>query len=442
MTKKQRRKKNPTLSPIYGFPVVAWLICLLAAMFYAYDYMLRVQPSIMMPNLIRFFNTNVVGIGVLSAFYYYAYTPLQIPAGLIIDRYSTRMVLTISVFLCALGAVFFALIDHYSVALIARALMGIGSAFAFIGALKLGALWLPHKHYALFTGIVTALGVVGAMFADTVLSKMVNHIGWQETVLITAYIGIALGLLIALIIRNKPNKVRALPREFKNWSHTWGRLIFITKSWQFWINGIVGGLLFLPINVFASLWGIDFLKHAYFLTNQHSATAISLVFLGTAIGAPLAGWISDRIKKRKTPLFVGCGFATLLTLAILYETNVSELTLYIMLFLLGLFVGSQVLVFSIAREISPPRTTGTTAASTNFLITAGAAVFQPLIGYLLVKFWQGELTSAGTPYYLLVTYRKALLVLPIALMISFLLIFLLPETNCKLQHKRLKKRYR
>ena len=435
-----KRISKKSLS-VYDFSITPWVICLLAAVFYSYDYFLRVQPSVMIRDLMHFFSTNAVGIGFLSAFYYYAYTPLQIPAGLIIDRYSTRMVLTISVFLCVLGAFVFALVNHYPVALIARALMGIGSAFAFIGALKLGALWLPQKHYALFTGITTGLGTVGAMFTDTILSRMVGRIGWQETVLVTAYIGIVIGILIMLIVRNKPNNVKPLPREFRSWSHTWHRLIFMAKSWRFWINGIVGGLLFLPINVFASLWGVGFLRYGYYLTDHHAATAISLVFLGTAIGSPLAGWISDRIKKRKTPLFVGCGFATLLTLAILYETNVSELTLYIMLFLLGLFVGSQVLVFSIAREISPPRTTGTATAGTNFLVTAGAAIFQPFIGYLLVKFWQGSMTPAGIPRYSLATYRDALIVLPILLAIAFLLVFLLPETNCKLQHKHLKKRY-
>ena len=257
---KSRFTNTKTLSPIYNHMWMAWLICALAATFYAYDYFLRVQPSVMIQPVMKFYATNATGIGFLSAFYYYLYTPLQIPAGLIIDRYSTRMVLTGSILICAIGAVLFAEIPHYSVALIARALMGIGSAFAFIGALKLGALWLPQKHFALFTGLAAGLGTVGALATDTILSRMVAHIGWQEAVLVTAYIGMVISALMFLIIRNKPNKVKPMPREFKDWSHAWKRLKFMAKSWRFWMNGIVGSLLYFPINVFASLWGIEFFK--------------------------------------------------------------------------------------------------------------------------------------------------------------------------------------
>jgi len=428
-------KQTSTFS-IYDLSFMPWIVCLLPGLFYAYDFLLRVQPSVMIHPLMQFYGTNAAGIGVLSAFYYYAYTPLQIPAGLIIDKYSTRIVLTVSIFLCAIGAFIFAGVHYYSAALVARALMGIGSAFAFIGAIKLGALWLPQKHFAMFTGIVTGLGTIGAMFTDTVLSGMVTHLGWQEATLMTAYIGIVLGILIALIVRNKPKHVKQPPREFRNWHHTLRRLLFLAKQWRFWINGIVGTLLFLPINVFASLWGVAFLRRAHHITNQHSAVAISLIFFGTAIGCPLAGWISDRIKKRRTPIFVGCVGAIIMTFSILYETNVSNFTLYIMLFLLGLFVGTQVLVFSIAREISLPKSTGTATASTNFLVTLGAAVFQPLIGYLLVLFWDGSYDTPGIPHYTLANYRDAVLVVPLALILAFLLTFLLPETNAALQHKR------
>ena len=436
MPKRSRIKKTKPLAPIYDRLWVGWLICALAATFYAYDFLLRVQPSIMIRPIMEFYSTNAAGVGLLSAFYYYAYTPLQIPAGLIIDRYSTRMVLTGSILLCVVGTILFAEVNHYSIALIARALMGIGSAFAFIGALKLGARWLPQKHFALFAGMASGLGTVGALATDTILSRMVAHVGWQEAVLLSAYVGIVIGALIFLIVRNKPNKAKPIPRKLKDWSHSWNRLKFMAKSWRFWTNGIVGCLLYLPINVFASLWGIDFLNHAYYLTNQHSATAIALIFLGNAVGSPLFGWFSDKIKKRKTPLFIGCIFAILLSFAVLFETDISLVSLYFMLFLLGFFVGAQVLVFSIAREISPPRATGTATASTNFLVTMGAAVFQPLIGYLLVKLWTGGYDVSGIPHYTLQTFREALVIMPISLVITFFLIFLLPETNCKLKPRR------
>ena len=131
-TKKQSKSIYDTLS-------MAWLICLLAAVFYAYDFLLRVQPNILVHQLLDYFDTNAAGVGILYSAYYWAYTPLQIPVGLLIDRYNTRIILTLSALVCAIGAFLFAKMPSYPIALNAIMLMSSGSAFAFIGALKLAA---------------------------------------------------------------------------------------------------------------------------------------------------------------------------------------------------------------------------------------------------------------------------------------------------------------
>jgi len=410
--------------------LIPWIICLLAALFYFYDFFLRVTPSVMIAPLMKGYNVGAMEIGFISAFYYYAYTPLQIPSGAVADKYSIRWVLTLSAFMCALGTFIFASFVNVPAALFGRALMGIGSAFAFVGALKLASLWLPKRHFALFIGLTTALGTIGAVFADTILSRMVDLWGWRLSVYVTGIAGLFLTLLLFLVVRDKPKWVTRMPRSYHTWKNTFIRIWELIGNWRFWINGAVGCFLFLPVSVFASLWGVAFLIQSYHLSPTAGATATSLIFVGTAVGSPLVGWISDRIKSRRKPIFVGGLLTFVFSVLLIYMHDLPKMAVFILLFLIGFFVSPQVLVFAIAREISPPRSTGISTATTNFFVTIGAAIFQPLIGYLLTIHWTGARTTDGIPLYSTSNYHDALLILPIVLGISFLLTFLLPKTGC------------
>lgn len=411
--------------------LIPWLICLLAVLFYFYDFFLRVTPSVMIHPLMQQYGAGATEIGFISAFYYYAYTPLQIPSGVVIDKYSIRWTLTLSALLCAVGTLIFASFVNLTAAFIGRALMGIGSAFAFIGALKLAALWLPKRYFALFSGLATAFGVIGAVSADTILSRLVVSIGWRSSVYITAIAGFIIAALIFLVVRDKPSWVTRMPKSYHSWKHTWKRVFELLKMWRFWINGIVGACLFVPVSVFASLWGVAFLIGSYHLSATESATAASLVFIGAAVGSPIAGWFSDLIQNRRLLLFIGTLATTGLSLVLIYISGLSPITVLILLFLIGVFAGPQILVFAIAREISPPRSTGISTASTNFIVTLSAAIFQPLIGYLLALHWTGTLTASGTPNYTNADYRFSLFVIPAALFIAFFLTFAIPRTRCR-----------
>src|SRR5437899_1255372 len=110
----------------------AWLICALGALYYSYEYLLRISPSVMELPLRHHFNLSATGFGLLSAFYYYAYVPLQIPVGILLDRYGPRILLTFACFICVLGTFLFAGTQVFWIAASGRFLVGFGSAFAFV----------------------------------------------------------------------------------------------------------------------------------------------------------------------------------------------------------------------------------------------------------------------------------------------------------------------
>jgi MFS family permease len=390
------------------------------------------MPSVMIHPLMSSYGVNAGQIGILSAFYYYLYTPLQIPAGIVMDKYSPRKVLALACLTCASGAILFALTQSFVLACLARALMGIGSAFAFVGTLKLAAMWLPDNRFALFAGLTGSIGIMGAIFADNVLSYMVEDYGWKHTVYITGLIGIALTVIIFIFLK-RPAKLKHKVdfEDYHSWRQIFKRLLLLARSPYTWLNGVIGLLLFLPISVFASLWGVDFISKKYNLLNANAASATSLVFIGLAIASPFAGFISDALKSRKIPLFIGALGCFISSYVLIYVDDVSLTTSYVLLFLIGVFAAPQVLVFAIAKDLSPPLTTGMATASANFLVTIGAGVYQPLIGYALDYKWGGLTTKLGTPYFTLSDYQFAFIILVASILSCCLLVLFLPDYHYK-----------
>ncbi len=430
-------QQNSTRSHSRVFRIMPWVICGLGAIFYTYEYFLRISPSVMSSDLMHTYNLSAEAFGNLAAFYYYSYTPMQLPVGLLMDRYGPRRLLAIACLLCAIGSYLFAGSGYLAVAGFGRFLVGFGSAFAFVGVLKLATIWLPANRFALVSGLTAALGTLGAMFGDIALSSMVTRIGWRTTVLITAVAGIIIALAILLIVRDRSKDVRALDKKLgqADMIETLLGLWVIVKKPQIWLNGAIGCLLYLPSTAFAELWGIPYFKTAYAYSSHQAALATSAVFLGFTIGAPIFGWISDKLKNRRLPMAVGGTLSAICLLVVLFVPGLSEIAVYIMMFFFGFNYGGQVIVFAVGRELSSLVAAGTAIAVTNFVVMVGGIVYQPLIGALLDLGWTGEIVK-HFHVYSAHDYTWALAVIPASMLVGVCLIYFLKETRCQSQEDR------
>lgn len=411
---------------------IPWLICSIGAAFYCYEYLLRIAPSVMTTELMQTYHLTAGQLGDLTAFYYYAYTPLQLIIGMLMDRYGPRHLLMLACSACAIGAFIFAGNHNIYLAELSRFLVGFGSAFAFVGALKLATIWLPPERFAVISGMITTLGMVGAMAGDITLTKFVNVYGWRSTTFMSAWLGVILVIFIFLFVHDKV-KVKTRKQSIYTPELTF-KQVFIglakcAKNPYLWIVGIMGSFLYLPISAFAELWGIPYLTQAHHLPSTSAASTISMIFLGWAIGAPLAGWVSDITQQRKLPIMIGSILAIIAICIVLYVPNLSSVSLHIWLFIFGVLTSVEIIVFAIGREVSPNRFAGTAIALTNAFIMLGGALFQPIIGILLDWRWNGKIWH-GIHFYSTQNYQFALSVLPIGLFIVFLLSFLLRETHC------------
>ena len=420
-----------------SYTIIGWLICGLGAVFYSYEYLLRIAPSVMEHSLRLHFNLSATGFGMLSSMYYYAYVPMQLPVGVLLDRYGPRVLLTFACLLCVIGTFLFTATSIFWVAAAGRFLVGFGSAFAFVGVLKLVTIWLPENRLAMVSGMAAALGTIGAMLGDNFLGMFVEKLGWIKSLNITAVFGIGLVFVLWMGIHDKKGRYRqrGTVSSLKNGMIDLGIII---RNKQIWVNGMYGCLVYLPTTVFAELWGIPYLRHAHGLSEDAAGLANSLLFFGLTLGAPLMGYISDKLARRKLPMFIGAAGAAVVMSMILYLPGLKESNIHALMFLLGVLYSAQSIVFAVGRELSPGEAAGTAMAITNMIVMLGAMLLQPLVGRLLdfsLIAHQGDTSATGPAVdnvlklYTLGDYQFALSIIPIGIVIAAILTFFLKETH-------------
>lgn len=415
--------------------LLPWIICALGAVFYCYEYFLRISPSVITSELMSMYHLTGAQLGNLSAFYYYAYVPMQIMVGLFLDRYGPRRLLTVACVLSAVGVYLFAANYGLWIALLGRFLLGFGSAFAFVGALKLATIWLPPNRFALISGIILCLGMIGAWGGDNILRMMVDALGWQNAIYLAAGVGLLLAVVLFVVVRDEG------PVHLRHAEHVsqFRDVIILMKQAlknpQIWLNGIVGLLLYIELSAFSEFWGIAYLEQAHQLSKADAGFVNSVSFIGWAVGGPIWGWLSDYIRRRCLPLMVGGVGALVLFCVLLYVPGLSVHAIEALLFFLGIFSSAQILVFAIGHEASQMKIAGTAIAITNMMVMFSGLIFQPLIGKLLDLGWTGTMVD-GARVYPTQAYTMALSVVPVCIFLAIIVTMFIRETHCAMHQHR------
>jgi MFS family permease len=406
--------------------VLGSLICLIGTLFYCYEFVLRIIPGVLQSELSEAFgDLSASAFGQISALYYFAYSPMQLPVGILMDRFGPRRLLFLACLCCAFGSLMFSYSSSVLLAGAGRFLVGFGSSFAFVGVLSLAVNWLPKRFFSLVAGLMTTLGMMGLIYGEVKITEMAASMGLNYVLLIMVLIGFLLTGLTFFVVRDGPGgsqiKGQSLPEFFRNI----GRVLL---SPQIWLIGFVGACLYTSMSVFGELWGKSYLEQAHHLTKIQAAKTISFMFLGWGIGAPLAGLFSDWSGRRVLPLVFGSILSLICIGIILYCPGLSYTSLNVVIFLYGLFSGTEIIIFVMAKENCGVDLSGTVFAAANMIVTLGGVIFQPLVGVLLDKFGAGHLVD-GVHVYSTIDYQLALSILPIGLLLVLVSAFFLKDKD-------------
>lgn len=413
--------------------IMPWMVWGLGCLFYFYECLLQVSPSVMSNELMRDFAVTSQILGILSGIYFYSYAAMQLPGGVLMDYFGPHRLLTIATVVCAVSTIAFGMTDNFFMACLARLMIGFGSAFAAVGTMKLAANWFPAQRFALLTGLMVTIGMLGAIGGETPLALLIERFGWRHSMLIMGIVGLILAVLLIVIAKDTPKNHEISHHHPVEEEPLIPSLLTLIKNKQLWLVACYGGLMYMATPVFCGLWGVPFLMTKMMITKTTAANYISLVFIGWAIASPLWGVFSNRIGLRKPPMRIGCIGALICSTIFIFAPINTAIYMEILLFAFGIFSAGFLPAFSVAKELCNKKYVATGLSFMNMMNMLGIALAQPFIGYILDKLWQGEM-KGNVRVYPLEAYHTGLAILPLGMLIALIILPKIKETYCQSVH--------
>lgn len=405
----------------------AWFILACGWSFYLYEYILRASPGVITNELMADFGISAGAVGTLIAFYYFAYVPLQIPCGVITDKFGPRKVVTISAFLCVIGSIIFAKSHSVLFAQFGRFLIGAGSACAYICCLKIASVWFDKSKFAFIAGISMMMGTFGGMVAGFPFAKLSNAQGWRNAMLIAAVVGMIVMLVSWFVIKDKPDNKKI---QIAEGGLLDGLKIIVAKP-QNWLVGLYSLMMFLPLCVFAELWGTPYLMQRFGISNELASCGGIMVLFGYAAGCSVSAKLSDYWQSRRKVMALSVTWTFIGFAVVLYAPGLSFYAVLAAMFLSGVASGFSILYFTAVQESNPRKYSATSVGFTNALCMASGFIFQPLLGKLIDYSWDGNFNADGAPLYTLKDYQFALSAVLLAFLLGRFIIFFIQETYQK-----------
>lgn len=392
-------------------PIRIWLI---SVSFVLFQFFLQLSSGVVIGAIMHDMQLTALTAGTLSAAFYIVYTSLQTPVGILFDRESPRLLLTATTLLCSLGCFIFAASDSLSGLFIGRTLMGIGSAFAFVGLSHLLRQQFPARLFPFMIGLSETIGFLVTVLGIIGMGTFIARWGWRGFINGAGTVGLIISFFAWAIIPNDKEKKGIMP-------HYGQQISAILANKALWTNGLYIGLTFTIVTVFGAMWASSFLQIKLNCGAREASLVNALFFLGTGLSCPLFGWLSTRLKRRKPMMYASSLFTAAIFLVILYLPSDSQSVMGTLMFFMGLCCGAYILAYPIANELSPPDSLSTCTGFINTLALITTPILQPFIGYLL------DLFSPMTTAYTLSNYQHALLIMPILLLVACGLVKGLPE---------------
>lgn len=422
--------------PARGLPPLraAWWVWGMAAPLYLVGFFHRVAPAVMTDELMRTFSIGAAAMGNLSAFYFYSYVLMQIPTGIIADRWGPRRLLTAGALVAGVGGVFFALAPSLGWAYLGRFLIGASVAVAWIGLLKVTSDWFPPQLFAMVTGVGLLSGILGAVGAGPPLRLLMDQAHWRTVMLAVAAATLVVAAGVWAVVRDSPSQ-----KGFADYPHT-GRgkaqrpalagLVEVLRFRNAWLLFVIPGGFVGAILTFSGLWGVPFLTTQYGMSTARASMLTSIQLTSWALASPLFGWFSDRLGRRK-PLYLAGGLIALgAWCTLVYLPNLPLPVVAGLLVVTGCASGAMIVSFAFAKESVPTDLAGTVSGLVNMGVMLGPMVLQPLVGWMLDACWAGSLV-AGVRCYDATAYRAGFSLMLGWLALSLLLLLFTRETRCR-----------
>jgi MFS family permease len=390
----------------------------------------RVAPGVLAKELMRAFDATGTLIGLLSGAYFYAYAGFMIPGGVLIDAYGVRRVVAAGGAVMGLGTLAMAAATATPLLFTGRVLVGAGATVTFVGVLKIASVWFAASRFGTLAALSAAVGIAGSLVATAPLAWLADLVGWRGAFVITGVATLVASGLCGWLVRDRPGATGTGPeRRDGRLPAAMTGMLQVLRNRDTWPPFLTFFFLYSAMgNLF--LWSVPYLRDVYGLTTTRAAAYASAASLALLAAAPLTGWLSDRVlRRRKAPYtMLTASLAALWALFVITLGSLPLWAVFVLFFGMGTFSAAFVLTWPIGREVNPPHLAGVAVAVVNLGGFLGAALTQAPLGALLDARWAGAI-DAGARTYPVDAYQMAFAACGGFVLLSALLSLLLRETH-------------
>ncbi|TAK72920.1 MAG: MFS transporter, partial [Gammaproteobacteria bacterium] len=321
--------------------ILTSIICyLIGIIFYSFDPLMQSFPSIITDQLMRTFAISSVGIGFVTASYYYSYNLMQIPAGILCDLHGTRKILFFSSIACTIGLLLFSFSTLVDEIIISRILMGLGASCAAVILVDISKEYFSVTYLPILVGIAQFAGNIGSICGQLPLSIVSDIYGWRTSILMLAIIPISVIIFTFLFMKNS-----AYDSSHKEYIlKAIQKLKEVLLNKVNWLIALYAMFLWAPFYSFSSLWGIMLLKSTLNLSVENASKLIAISWIGSGIGSILIGMWSSYINKRKICIFFSAFLGLIVFPTILFSNSLMGISVF--LFIFGMASAGQALSFA------------------------------------------------------------------------------------------------
>ena len=410
----------------------AWLVCMTGSLFFFFKFMQLNMFNALLPSLMKAFSVTGAELGYLWTFYIWANILFLFIAGIILDRFSTRLIISLATAVSVLCTFLFSLSTELWQAEACRFFTGIGGAFCLLGNVRLASRWFPAERMALVVGVIVSFAMTGGVVAQIVFTPLTDRLGWRSALQMDAAVGFVMLLLIILVIRDYPPGYEKELDEHsvkKTGMNVMQTIRKTLSNLQNWMGGLYTSLVNLPIFILGAMWGILYLVQIRHLSRNEAAEVTAMIFWGTIVGSLALGWLSDFLRRRKMIMVIGAILSLALILILMYAPELSYFNLMVLFFVLGITTSAQIISYPLIAESNPLSLTGSAEGLASTLIMAGGTV-QIVARYLIKLHWDHQ-TVDQVSIYSLGDYRLMMWIMPIGFIGGLIASLLLKETYCR-----------
>lgn len=398
-----------------------WSIFATLALMYILVYFYRVSLAVVAGDLSRDLHLSPQQLGTLSGILFYVYAAAQLPLGPMIDRLGSRIVISGCGVLTTLGGILFSQADSLAVAMIARVLIGIGTASVLMATFTLFSHWFDKQEFGRVSGFMVAIGNLGNLAGTAPLALAVGAFGWRNSFLAVGVVQAAVTLLVFSRVQDKPK----LPLNHEEpGSPAKSGMMAAWKSLfgnrDFWLLGVMAFSWYGNYLALQALWGGPYLMQVLSLSREGTGSMLMCTSLGFIVGSTAIDMVARRVfRSYKKTLLSGQLVLLLCMSAFLgWAELIPHVLLAALFFVVGLAVSSGVMIYPIIRSMFPVGIVGTALTSLNFYVLMGAAVTQQVMGIIVGSKSSGSGDAASVAFHAAFMFPIVCLALSIVLYAS------------------------